>query len=102
MRQIIKFNLQRGSHPQKTFNVAQCPTAIRKEGGPANVQKQLESGDAKDIIDFLMSFPGCGPKYARNIMMDVYDERFHEGCFAIDSRIKSLFPRLKYPGKDKY
>ncbi len=76
--------------------------AIREAGGPANIRQRLHSLDAEGIIDFLTNVSGCGPKYSRNIMMDIYDERFHEGYFAIDSRIKGLLPRLKYPGKAKY
>jgi len=75
---------------------------IEKEGGPTQIRQCLNRGNAEQAIALLMSFPGCGPKYARNIMMDVYDERFREGYFAIDSRIKKLLPRLKYTGTAKY
>lgn len=37
-------------------------------------------------IRFLESFPGIGPKYARNMMMDVYHEDFRDSI-ALDVRI---------------
>lgn len=40
-------------------------------------------------LQFLASFKGIGPKYARNIMMDVYHEDFRSSI-AIDSRITAL------------
>ena len=40
-------------------------------------------------MQFLDDFPGIGPKYSRNIMMDVYHEDFRESI-AIDSRIMGI------------
>lgn len=42
---------------------------------------------------FLRKLPVIGPKYARNIMMDVYHPGFRD-CIAIDSRIKAITKAL--------
>jgi hypothetical protein len=49
-----------------------------------------------------MPFDGLGDKYARNIMMDVYDARFRNDRFAIDSRIAGPLPHLGYTGGKGY
>ncbi len=36
------------------------------------------------------------------MMMDVYHPDFHNGYFAIDSRIERLLPKLGYSGHKKY
>ncbi|MCA9169714.1 MAG: hypothetical protein KDB23_18700 [Planctomycetales bacterium] len=41
----------------------------------------------------MKTFPGIGPKYARNIMMDVYHEDFRDSI-AIDVRIKAVTKAL--------
>jgi len=41
----------------------------------------------------LDAFPGIGPKYARNIMMDVYHEDFRDSI-AVDSRLKKISKTL--------
>jgi endonuclease III len=52
------------------------------------------------MIEFLDDFPGIGPKYARNIMMDCYHPLF-QNCIAIDARIKSVSKQLEL-NFDKY
>ena|GEM_PF-5788181 len=47
----------------------------------------------KGMMAFLDNFPGIGPKYARNIMMDCYHPLFRN-CIAIDARIKSVSKKL--------
>jgi hypothetical protein len=47
--------------------------------------------DAK--IAFLRAFDGVGPKYARNILMDVYHPDFRSSI-AIDERIKEVSKAL--------
>lgn len=71
-------------------------------GGPSGVKTQLASMETTAVIDYWMAIPGLGPKYARNMMMDIYDERFRNGYFAIDSRIINLLPRLGYVGRNRY
>lgn len=48
---------------------------------------KLPNRDSK--IQFLVDLKGIGPKYARNIMMDIYDKHFRKSI-AIDSRIKKV------------
>ncbi len=70
--------------------ILECFDQVTKLGGPEAAKKnllELQGRDAK--IHFLKEFSGVGDKYARNIMMDVYHEDFHD-CIAIDARIKKL------------
>ena len=76
--------------------------SIRDKGGPALFREKLSTMDAAEIIIFWKSFSGIGDKYARNIMMDVYDPRFRNGYFAIDRRITGLLPVLGYDGHHRY
>ena len=59
-------------------------------GGPAAARSSLLSccGRAAKLA-FLDAFKGIGPKYARNIMMDVYHPEFRDSI-AIDVRIKGI------------
>jgi hypothetical protein len=75
---------------------------IRNVGGLSNMRNHLESMSASEIVNFWQAFWGIGPKYARNIMMDVYDSRFHNGYFALDSRIGRLLPKLGFKAGSKY
>jgi hypothetical protein len=75
---------------------------IRDTGGPARIRQALAPMDAETVISFWTAFPDVGEKYARNIMMDIYDIRFRDGRFAIDSRIKSLLPGLGYQSRARY
>lgn len=75
---------------------------ICKAGGPAEVRAKLQAMTGHGVIAYLKEFPNIGDKYSRNIMMDVYDERFRCGYFAIDRRIIKLLPRLGYEGHERY
>ena len=44
------------------------------------------------------AFEGIGPKYARNVWMDIYDPLFRDSV-AIDERIKSITSALGYSFK---
>ncbi len=67
-----------------------CFEQVRQLGGPELAKQQLLAQPGRDAkIRFLKTFPGIGPKYARNIMMDVYHEDFRDSI-AIDARIKSV------------
>ena len=71
-----------------------CFDYIQTLGGLEAANKVLHSAHGRDgKIKFLMTFPGIGPKYARNIMMDVYHEDFRESI-AIDVRIKAISSAL--------
>jgi hypothetical protein len=71
-------------------------------GGPTVIRAALATLDAEAVISFWKTFPDVGDKYARNIMMDIYDSRFRDGRFAVDSRIMSLLPDLGYQGRNRY
>jgi hypothetical protein len=75
---------------------------LKAVGGPAGLRRRLSSMNASQIIGFWCSFREIGDKYARNIMMDIYDSRFRNGFFAIDSRIGALLKVLGYDGPPKY
>ena len=75
---------------------------ILNKGGPASIRATLAPMDAEAAIAFWKAFLGIGDKYARNIMMDIYDHRFRNERFAIDSRIKALLPGLGYRGRNLY
>lgn len=58
--------------------------------GPAEVKRQLLSQSGREAkMKFLRKFKGIGPKYARNMMMDIYHEDFRESI-AVDERIKNI------------
>jgi len=66
-------------------------------GGPSAMKRHLnlEKGcDAK--IKFLRKFCGVGPKYARNMMMDVYHPDFWESI-AVDTRVQHVLDALELP-----
>lgn len=70
--------------------------------GPKGIRGSLAAKDAAAVISYWRELPNVGDKYARNIMMDVYDGRFRDGYFAVDSRIKALLPSLGYQGRNVY
>lgn len=75
---------------QKATHALNCFRYIEQLGGPEGAKARLLAEPGRDAkIEFLESFPGIGPKYARNIMMDVYHEDFHESI-AIDIRIMAI------------
>ena len=71
-------------------------------GGPHQVQAHLSGMSVGKVLKFWCQFKGFGKKYSRNIMMDIYDPRFRNGYFAIDSRIQALLPLLGYQGRRNY
>lgn len=71
-----------------------CFEHIQKMGGLEKANELLHAACGREgKIKFLISFPGIGPKYARNIMMDVYHEDFRDSI-AIDVRIKAISDAL--------
>lgn len=52
---------------------------IRRMGGPRKAAELLFSQDGAEAkLRFLTDFPGIGLKYARNIMIEAYDEDFRD------------------------
>ncbi len=72
-----------------------CFEHVNKLGGLESVNRILltEKKGREEKINFLKTFPGIGPKYARNIMMDVYHEDFRNSI-AIDTRIEAISSAL--------
>jgi len=67
-----------------------CFEAVQKFGSPKAARDHLLALPGREAkIKFLRHFPGIGPKYARNIMMDVYHEDFRDSI-AIDVRIQTV------------
>ncbi|MEI7432244.1 MAG: hypothetical protein WCL27_17500, partial [Betaproteobacteria bacterium] len=75
---------------RKATFILGCFDRIQMLGGLSEAKSKLLSlpGAGKKKA-YLMEFPGIGKKYARNIMMDVYHEDFHNSI-AIDVRIKAI------------
>jgi hypothetical protein len=69
---------------------------IEDMGGPAEAKNKAlaQSGKAAKI-KFMRCFKGIGPKYGRNIWMDVYHPDFHE-AIAVDKRIESISRLMGY------
>ena len=79
---------------KKTEFILGCFELIRDMGGLSEAKSRLLAQDGREgKIKFLLQFPGIGPKYARNIMMDVYHEDFRDSI-AVDARIKSISEAL--------
>jgi endonuclease III len=75
---------------KKAHYIVACFKKIHGMGGLlAAKEALLRKPDRDEKIGFLKSFPGVGDKYARNIMMDVYHEDFHDSV-AVDSRIQTI------------
>lgn len=75
---------------RKANYILGCFDLIHNLGGPVAAKKKLLQQIGRDRkIAFLRRFPGIGPKYARNLMMDVYHPEFRD-CVAIDARINSI------------
>jgi len=67
---------------------------IQADGGPLAVKEELEACVGRGVkIKFLRTFRGIGEKYARNIMMDVYDPDFRDSI-ASDARITNVAEKL--------
>lgn len=74
--------------------ILRCFGQVTALGGPHAAKTALFSAPGRSgKIKFLTQFHGIGPKYARNMMMDVHHEDFRESI-AIDSRIKAISEAL--------
>lgn len=64
--------------------------SIKAEGGPKTVRERLARvADARTLISNLQQYPGIGPKYARNIAMDVHHHLIRNH-FAFDHRLNAI------------
>lgn len=79
---------------KKADYILRCFDYVRQLGGPETAKAKLLAQPGREAkIRFLQTFPGIGPKYARNIMMDVYHEDFRNSI-ALDVRIKAISEAL--------
>jgi thermostable 8-oxoguanine DNA glycosylase len=79
---------------KKADYIMGCFDYVRQLGGPEAAKTKLLAQRGREAkIRFLQTFPGIGPKYARNIMMDVYHEEFRDSI-ALDVRIKAISEAL--------
>ena len=81
--------------PDRKANfILACFDYVQQLGGPEKAKSRLLAECGRDAkIRFLQTFPGIGPKYARNIMMDVYHEDFRDSI-ALDVRILAISKKL--------
>ena len=79
---------------RKAGFILDCFEYVTQLGGPEEAKAKLLAQVGREAkIAFLDAFPGIGPKYARNIMMDVYQEEFRDSI-ALDVRISSVSEAL--------
>lgn len=79
---------------KKASYILGCFKLVNELGGLLAAKKELMAAKGREgKIEFMRQFPGIGPKYARNIMMDVYHEDFRDSI-AVDARIKSIASAL--------
>lgn len=79
---------------KKADYILRCFDYVKLLGGPEIAKAKLLAQPGREAkIHFLQTFPGIGPKYARNIMMDVYHEDFRNSI-ALDVRIKAISEAL--------
>lgn len=75
---------------KKADYILRCFEHVTRLGGPEAAKAKLLAQSGREAkIAFLQTFPGIGPKYARNIMMEVYHEDFRDSI-ALDIRIKAI------------
>ena len=79
---------------QKAAYIKNCYAKVEEMGGLKAANNALFSQEGREAkIKFLQTMPGIGPKYARNIMMDVYHVDFRDSI-AIDVRIQNITDSL--------
>ncbi len=67
---------------------------IAEMGGPVAARRALAAcADRGEMILWWRQFSGIGPKYARNIMMDVHHPAFRDSI-AVDARLKKVLHAL--------
>lgn len=94
LRQIMK-DAKIHCYKKKAPMLARCFEKIEEIGGLEQANAMLLNKEcAAEMIEFLDDFPGIGPKYARNIMMDCHHPFFRDKI-ALDSRILSISNELR-------
>lgn len=110
IRQVFsKTKVRPHGRPSKQEQLCKDYNLIKEKGGLLKTTDQLLKQVGKDNkIIFLLDFYGVGEKTARNILMNLYHEDFHESI-AIDERIKKIsaswgleFSSDKYKEHEKF
>jgi len=86
----VRMPLQKALWLKENFEIIEKMGGIKKTRELAFAQKGMEAK-----IEFMKQFHGIGPKYARNIWMDIYHPDFYNNI-AIDERIKKITGALDY------
>jgi hypothetical protein len=86
----VRMPLQKALWLNENFEIIEKIGGIKKTKELAFAQKGTEAK-----IEFMKQFHGIGPKYARNIWMDIYHPDFYNNI-AIDERIKKITEILDY------
>jgi hypothetical protein len=86
----VRMPLQKALWLNKNFEIIEKTGGIKKIKELAFAQKGMEAK-----IEFMKQFHGIGPKYARNVWMDIYHPDFYNNI-AIDERIKKITKTLGY------
>jgi endonuclease III len=93
LRQVMK-DAKIHCYKKKAPMLARCFEKIEEMGGLEQANAMLLNKKcAAEMTEFLDDFPGIGPKYANNIMMDCYHPFFREKI-ALDARIRSVSNEL--------
>ncbi|APE95692.1 hypothetical protein [Halodesulfurarchaeum formicicum] len=84
-------------HNKKTEALIENFGLVKQDhGDPKGLKEEYRQKDsANEKIKFLKKFKLIGPKYARNIGMDLYHPDFRN-YIAIDSRIKNIFEMIGF------
>lgn len=90
----LRYNTDKARYMADNYNLIQ-----KKCGSTAARQEYLSQPDKKEKIRFWKTFHGIGPKYARNIPMDIYDEHFRDEV-ALDARLIGIARKLGFTDKE--
>ncbi|GAB1421909.1 hypothetical protein MASR2M15_21080 [Anaerolineales bacterium] len=74
---------------------------IQEKGGIDKAkQEYLSKSNIEEKKQFWKAFHGIGPKYSRNIPMDIYDKDFRDSI-AVDERLKGIAEKLGFKDKEQ-
>lgn len=83
----------------KAPRLARNVNLITKLGGAAAAKRAMFAQPSRETkLKFIRAFDGIGPKYGRNIWMDIEDPDF-ENSVAVDVRLKNIASALEFSGK---
>jgi len=75
---------------KKSDYILGCFERVKALGGLKAAKRTLLAHSGREAkMAFLQTFPGIGPKYARDVMMGAYHEEFRDSI-ALDARIRAI------------